>query len=698
MSLVDLEAARRAAAGFDVSNAERKEEEKEERKKEKVQNRMEASQTSMALRDWMFNTAPSVADARAIIEPEVQGLREVISALEEAAAVLDDKSWRRLTEIPFTRIHQQDQDVHTTVFTKAEPSWKNTMTMPKSGKTCIILFIGTEPPSETVCKLFSRLGWFGVNIGPKMTPGFEDCITPIELDPGSHKDEEEFFQLLQKRGGQVPKPVTFPLVYANLMFDLNVVEEDSEEEEELPDQVQDRWAEFAAQMPPDVGKDGEPDLYQDMRKGSQLPCPLGVTRTTHVRRRLRAIRNSLVVALHRLADKGTLVICWPGLPWHPVLMYVVASLRGLFQRTHLLIQESTALTFEMYILCANFNREASESGSLGGDGSLFKSFMDSSYRRNGVDDVLLWTLTDKALWTEARVGAGGKATQKSWDDIWTAWARKLKTLVNELDEEGQNLADTKKKAAPKAKAESKKKDEEEEDPAKAKADKAKAKADKAAAKADKAAAKADKEGDAPKEKKKTLREKKEEAAAEKKAKAKLDKAADKKEDEGEAGEGKKDDKGEAGEGTKGGTQSAQAAAPPVAPAPDAEEEEVTAQKKKTARLQSKPSQMLPPVADAEEAEAAGASPTEEKADELTKPGTAESGSVRKPGTADSASGKLMRQRRRLHLSRSLPTLAGSLGSCPGAEMSKGADVRNLATKWPIIKFGYRSAEMAALFG
>ena len=66
---------------------------------------------------------------------------------------------------------------------------------------------------------------------------------------------------------------------------------------------------------------------------------VGLTRGERVRRRLRALKNSLAIALGRLSQDGSMVVLWPGLPLHPVLFFLAGSLRKIFLRVHVLSPE-----------------------------------------------------------------------------------------------------------------------------------------------------------------------------------------------------------------------------------------------------------------------------------------------------------------------------------------------------------------------
>merc|ERR1719229_2113477 len=61
---------------------------------------------------------------------------------------------------------------------------------------------------------------------------------------------------------------------------------------------------------------------------------IGVTCTEPPRKRLRALRNMLNVAMGRLANNGNLIISWNALPSHPMLFFISAYLRTLFLRVH----------------------------------------------------------------------------------------------------------------------------------------------------------------------------------------------------------------------------------------------------------------------------------------------------------------------------------------------------------------------------
>jgi len=135
------------------------------------------------------------------------------------------------------------------------------------------------------------------------------------------------------------------------------------------------------------------------------------------------------------------------------MFFLTSYLRNLFMRVHVVAMEGTK-TFETYILCANFNREKANDPTPGEGGTALKSFLSSAYRRPALDDVLLWTLPANAEHEEAFFGVGGKSKSRTYDELWTLFANKYKTLASELD-----LDVTKVKTANREKKEKKKKED-----------------------------------------------------------------------------------------------------------------------------------------------------------------------------------------------------------------------------------------------
>ncbi|CAK9010861.1 Potassium voltage-gated channel subfamily B member 2 [Durusdinium trenchii] len=158
---------------------------------------------------------------------------------------------------------------------------------------------------------------------------------------------------------------------------------------------------------------------------------VGLTRGHRVRRRLQALKNSLAITLGRLAKDGTLVVLWPGLPLHPVLFFIAGSLRPLFQRVHVFSPEGSK-TFEVYILAAGYKREKADSKVPGMGGLELRSFFEDTWRCDGLDDVLLWTLAPMAEDEETNVGITGKGLILGYTQLWKTWGTKLTSLALDL--------------------------------------------------------------------------------------------------------------------------------------------------------------------------------------------------------------------------------------------------------------------------
>jgi len=259
-----------------------------------------------------------------------------------------------------------------------------------------------------------------VSIAPRMlnVAGMEDGLVEHMLDPGSLKDDQEFANLIQTTGpnkcGVVPQPEQFQLTFVNAIFGKGYNPPDSDDEET-------------------AGVEGQATTAVSDSAVRTCFGVQGITQTGMVRRRLRALRNSLAVALLRLANKGCMVFVWPGLPFHPMLLFLTASLRTLFQRVHLVIQSGTTRTFEVYVLCVKFDRDAIDNPVGGSPGATLHSFVNSACRGNGVDDVLMWTLTEKALKAESKFGGGSKLFANNYEDLWRDYANMIKVLSIELD-------------------------------------------------------------------------------------------------------------------------------------------------------------------------------------------------------------------------------------------------------------------------
>jgi len=329
-----------------------------------------------------------------------------------------------------------DKEVNTGLFVSADLSWKQLLTLPKTVTNSMFLHIGTVATSTPLGDLLDKQGWFGVSVCLEPpAQHLHEKILQVPLDPTRDEHDEEFKKLTTKKGGRVPKPKYFKLAYVKVLFKqydpaLDSDNDDEGSSDEVPQQETppgQASTPVARTSKGSHAENGHPELTP-AALGYGL---LGVTRGTPVRRRLRALRNALAAALARLDDDGGLVFTWPGLPFHPVLLFVTSYLRGLFTRLHLLTPEGVR-SWEVYVLAVGFKRDRMESAGKGG-GAELTSFFNCSLRHAHLDDVLLWTLTPHSELIEARGEKGSKV--KGYDDLWRAYAGKLNSLADELGNE-----------------------------------------------------------------------------------------------------------------------------------------------------------------------------------------------------------------------------------------------------------------------
>merc|ERR1740120_372238 len=124
----------------------------------------------------------------------------MLESVYSAAQVLSDDNWKRFREMITERIHAQDHEVHGAFFARCENSWRSMLTTPKSGTTCVFLHVGTEPMSFPLTDLLTKLGWYGVAVGPvPPLKGNEDLIEYHKLDPSHDKDREAFKALSEPK-------------------------------------------------------------------------------------------------------------------------------------------------------------------------------------------------------------------------------------------------------------------------------------------------------------------------------------------------------------------------------------------------------------------------------------------------------------------------------------------------------------------
>mmetsp|Transcript_33424 Transcript_33424/g.65862 ORF Transcript_33424/g.65862 Transcript_33424/m.65862 type:complete len:622 (+) Transcript_33424:86-1951(+) len=403
---------------------------------ERRQRRLAESQTGIGLRDWTFDAAALIADSLYNLETEFVGLQELVTAIETAALTLNDENWSRFKELPADRVHCMDYEVNTGLFVNADLNWKPLLALPKAGADCMFLHIGTSATSTPLGDFLDKQGWFGVSVCLEPpAQHLHEKILQVPLDPTRDEHDEEFKKLATKRGGRVPKPKYFKLAYLKVLFKkydaaLDSDNDDDGKNSQIPEQenpLGQAVTSVARMAKGPLAESAQPELTS-AAVGYGL---LGVTRGTPVRRRLRALRNALAATLARLDDGGGLVFTWPGLPFHPVLLFVTKYLRGLFTRLHLLTPENIQ-SWEVYVLGVGFKRDRLESAGKGG-GAELTSFFDCSLRHAHLDDVLLWTLTPQSELKEARGEKSSKV--KGYDDLWRTYAGKLNSLAHELGNE-----------------------------------------------------------------------------------------------------------------------------------------------------------------------------------------------------------------------------------------------------------------------
>lgn len=405
--------------------------------KQQVAARLQESGTPIGLADVAFDAPAMVQDAYDSCIAKSPGLQLMMDAIMQAARRMEQESWERFRDIPLLNVHHDDAAIHSNLFAQTEPTWRPLMQRPKKRRQpCVFLHIGTHTLTEQLSDFLTKLGWTGVCVGPTKPPkGNEDLLTYVNIDPADTEDQKRMDDLLNDTGGLVPKPPTFQLAYVNVVFN-------SREEMDVLDPHDEDYEEKLR-----VRQEEEKNRVEEVRvpgerlENAPLPPPppntasgygiVGLTRNERVRRRLRALRNCLNVALGRLTKDGSLVVLWPGLPVHPVLFFIAGTLRKLFQRVHIFSPEG-AKTWDVYILAAGFVRDRADSKVPGIGGLELRSFFDSTWRLDALDDVLLWTLPPDQEDEETSVGITGKGIVAAYTLLWKTWAGKLSSLALDL--------------------------------------------------------------------------------------------------------------------------------------------------------------------------------------------------------------------------------------------------------------------------
>ncbi|CAK0862521.1 unnamed protein product, partial [Prorocentrum cordatum] len=149
----------------------------------------------------------------------------------------------------------------------------------------------------------------------------------------------------------------------------------------------------------------------------------GFTRSAAMRRRLAAIGAVLAAALDHLASGSTLVITWPGLPYHPILPFLTTMLRPSFCAVHVLTAPGP-FTFELHVLAVGYQEE--EPGAPRLSPSPLQEFLRDRRRHDAeTDDAVLWTLPKTDLLLECLGPRGGP---NGFDKLWHDFARKYAAL------------------------------------------------------------------------------------------------------------------------------------------------------------------------------------------------------------------------------------------------------------------------------
>jgi len=410
----DPEAQRRWNKAMGLVKEDKKEEDSLATRQEK-QSAARLMKANGGFEDWVYHSGNLVTELIESLEEESNGLEEMLTVAREASRLLSDENWGRFQEVPRRCVHAMDKDVITGLFSAAEPQWRTLLTTPKKGGTCVFLHIGTEPPSTPIIDLLTKLGWFGVCVcAEPPAEGNEDRIQHCELDPYKEEDEAEIVKLQVAKGSLLPKPASFMLAFADVVWDSDNIDNDMDQAslfkniddntDGLVSRKEFRHAQKLGMVPKDlkfktldINGDGsitKDEFIQAVKRGlmgeeekamfeaAKKPEPpmdtcgyglLGVTWSPQVRWRLRMLRNTISVALQRLSNQGSLVITWHGVPHHPALLFITSQLRPVFLRVHVLVPEGTR-SWETWILAASFKRsEAEEVASMGAAASCSRT-------------------------------------------------------------------------------------------------------------------------------------------------------------------------------------------------------------------------------------------------------------------------------------------------------------------------------------
>eukprot|EP00913_Durusdinium_trenchii_P022003 g20676.t1 len=331
------------------------------------------------------------------------GIDFMMDAILQAARRMDAENWERFQQIPLLHVHQDDAAVHSNLFAQTEPSWHFELTATRQLIAEEFLHMGTAAMTSGLADFLTKLGWSGVCVGPvKPPPGNEDLLKHVNLDPVAEKECMQIDALLSETGGLVPRPPTFPLAYVNVVFNVN-------EEANLLDPNDDDYEEQLE------ARQRKEEMEQQQQKEKR-------TRTVSARK----CTSTRYSSCHNCRLR-----CGGPYAGSPLLFFIAGSLRPLFQRVHVFSPEGSK-TFEVYILAAGYKREKADSKVPGMGGLDTRHFFEDTWRCDGLDDVLLWTLAPMAEDEETNVGITGKGLILGYTQLWKTWGTKLTSLALDL--------------------------------------------------------------------------------------------------------------------------------------------------------------------------------------------------------------------------------------------------------------------------
>mmetsp|Transcript_14869 Transcript_14869/g.33869 ORF Transcript_14869/g.33869 Transcript_14869/m.33869 type:complete len:779 (-) Transcript_14869:72-2408(-) len=406
---------------------------------------------SFFLTDWVLNVTPLLNSARETLEMHSYDLQYYMEAAWNACRNMNTLQWEQFCDHILTKVRKDDRECFTSFFAHVEPGWRQTLTTPKElgPGVCNFLYAGTIQMPTELCEVLTRLGWTGVCLCP-VGPSNEEYLQTmkfVQVDMFSPEGASTMKDLWSASGGSVPRPRTFQLVIMDLIFHTDEEEKSLQDKDESladDDEMLGGRSKQSLRMEgmQDAARAGDmlsPGRHP-MNFGANEDLPetasgygkLGVTRTDRARIRLQVMHIMLTVCMQRLHPGGSMVLVWPGLPFHPTLLFIMAYLRPVFQRVHVVTPPGLK-TFETFIVAHAFKRDVVEAqSSTDSPGYSFSNFLvHSPYRRNGLDDVLLWTLTDAALLEEFRVTNGNRSKSHGYDELFKTYGDKMYALAQE---------------------------------------------------------------------------------------------------------------------------------------------------------------------------------------------------------------------------------------------------------------------------